>query len=93
MDEKCVKVIAKFLEFDRFFDIQFKQYFMGFELLHWWMIKHHSHVVDFANLDFKAIDTKILADKTNEKEGETTAEATEVVEGEGATTKGAADEA
>ena len=93
MDEKCEKVIAKFLEFDRFFDIQFKQYFMGFELLRWWMIKHHSHVADFANLDFKAIDTEILADKTNEKEGETIAEATEVVEGEGAATEGAADEA
>ena len=57
------------------------------------MIKHHSHVANFANLDFEAIDTKILADEANEKEGETIAEATQVVEGEGATIVGANDEA
>ena len=57
------------------------------------MMKHHSHVANFANLDFEAIDTKILADEANEKEGETIAEATQVVEGEGATIVGANDEA
>ena len=56
-------------------------------------MKHHNHVVDFANLDFEAIDTKILADEANEKVGETIAETTEVVEREGATTGGANDEA
>ena len=57
------------------------------------MIKHHSHVANFANLAFEAIDTKILADEANEKEGETIVKATQVVEGEGATTVGANDEA
>ena len=57
------------------------------------MMKHRSHVADFANLDFEANDTEILADKANEKEGETIAEATEVVEGEGAATGGANDKA
>ena len=57
------------------------------------MMKHHSHVDDFTNLDFEAIDTKILADKANKREGETIVDATEVVEGEGATTRGANDEA
>ena len=57
------------------------------------MMKHNSHVANFANLDFEAIDTEILADEANEKEGETIAEATEVVEGEGTTTEGANDEA
>ena len=93
MDEECEKVIARFLESDHFSDIQFEQYFKGFELLHHWMMKHHSHVVDFANLDFETIDTEILADRANEKEGETIAEAIEVVEGEGVATGGANDEA
>ena len=59
--EECEKVIAKFLESDCFFDMQFEQYFKGFKLIRRWMMKHHSHVPDFANLDFEAIDTKILA--------------------------------
>ena len=57
------------------------------------MMKHHSHVANFANLDFEAIDTKILANEANEKEGETIVEATEVVEGNGAATRRANDEA
>ena len=85
-------MIARFLESDHFSDIQFEQYFKGFELLRRWMMKHHSHVKDFANLDFEAIDIEILADEANEKDGETIAEATKVVEGEGATTRGANDE-
>ena len=48
---------------------------------------------DFANLDFEAIDTKVLVDKPNEKECETIAEAIDVVKGEGAATGGATDEA
>ena len=48
---------------------------------------------DFANLDFEAVDTEVLADKANEKECETIAKVTDVVEGEGAATGGATDEA
>ena len=92
-NEECEKVIAKFLESDHFSDMQFKQYFKGFKLLRRWMMKHHGHVADFANLDFEAIDTKILTDEANEKEGETIAEATDVVEGEDAATRGATNEA
>ena len=92
-DEEHEKVIAKFLKSDHFSDMQFEQYFKGFELFCRWMIKHHSHVANFANLDFEAIDTKILADEANEKEGETIVEATEVVEGNGAATRRANDEA
>ena len=73
-------MITKFLEFDRFYDHQFVQYFRGFELLHWWMMKHHSQVADFANLDFEAIDTKILVNKTKEKEREAVTDAVEVVD-------------
>ena len=83
-------MITKFLEFDRFYDHQFVQYFRGFELLHWWMMKHHSQVVDFANLDFEAIDTKILVNKTKEKEGEAV---TDVAERDGTNVGGAMDEA
>ena len=53
-------------------------------------MKHHSQVADFANLDFKAIDTKILADKTKGKEGETIVDA---IEGDGTTLGGVVDEA
>ena len=91
--EEREKVIAKFLESDCFFDMQFEQYFKGFKLIRRWMMKHHSHVPDFANLDFEAIDTKILANKANEKKCETIAEAIKVVEGKDATTGGANDEA
>nr|POF22897.1 hypothetical protein CFP56_38184 [Quercus suber] len=45
--------------------------------------KGKSKAADFSNLDFKAIDTEILADKTKEEEGEVVA--TAVVEGDGAT--------
>ena len=86
-------MIAKFVESDRFSDMQFEQYFKGFKLLRLWMMKHHSHVADFANLDFKAIDIEILADEANEKEGETITETVEVVEGKGVATGGANDEA
>nr|POF27429.1 hypothetical protein CFP56_64428 [Quercus suber] len=92
-NEEREKVIAKFLESDRFSDMQFEKYFKGFKLLRRWMMKHHSHVADFANLDFEAIDTEILADEANEKDGKTIAKATEVVEGEGVATRGANDEA
>ena len=92
MDEEREKVISKFLESNRFSDMQFEQYFKGFELLRRWMMKHHSHVANFANMDFEAIDIEILADEANEKEGETIAEATEVVEVEGTTIGGANDE-
>ncbi|KAL0008293.1 hypothetical protein SO802_009795 [Lithocarpus litseifolius] len=92
MDEECEKVIARFLKSDHFSDMQFEQYFKDFELLCRWMMKHHNHVADFANLDFEAIDIEILADEANEKEGETIVEATEVVEGEGVATERANNE-
>ena len=41
-DEEYEKVITKFLEFDRFSDFQFVQYFKGFELLRRWTMKHHT---------------------------------------------------
>ena len=53
-------------------------------------MKHHSQVVDFANLDFEAIDTEILADKTKEKEGETIPND---AKGDGTATSGVVDEA
>ena len=64
-DEDHEKVIAKFLESNRFSNMQFEQYFKGFELLRHWMTKHQSHVADYANLDIESIDTEILADEAN----------------------------
>ena len=93
MDEEREKVIARFLEFDRISNMQFKQYFKGFELLRRWMMKHHSLVVDFTNLDLEVVDIEILVDEANEREGETIAETTRIVEEEGAVTGGANDEA
>ena len=54
-------------------------------------MKHCNQVVDFLNFDFEAIDTEVLADETKEKEREAITVA--VVEGDGATEGGLADEA
>ena len=56
-DAKKDKVIQKFMQSEQFFDLQFIQYFKGFELLRRWTMKHHSLVVDFSNLDFEKIGT------------------------------------
>ena len=82
-------MISKFLESNRFSDLQFVQYFKGLELLRRWMMKHQNQVADFANLDFEAIDTEILA---NEKEDETIAKVTDAAEGDNTTTGGVANE-
>ena len=68
MDEEREKVIARFLESDHISNMQFKQYFKGFELLRHWMMKHHSLVFDFTNLDLEVVDIEILADEANERE-------------------------
>ena len=62
------KVIQQFTQSEQFSDLQFIQYFKGFELLRRWMMKHHSLAVDFSNLDFETIDTEILADEAKEQE-------------------------
>ncbi|KAL0003072.1 hypothetical protein SO802_016853 [Lithocarpus litseifolius] len=62
------KVIQKFMQSEQFSDLQFIQYFKGFELLRRWTMKHHSLVMDFSNLDFEKIDTEILADETMDQE-------------------------
>ena len=67
-DAERDKVIQKFMQFDKFSDLQFIQYFNGFELLQRWMMNHNSLVVDFSNLDFEKIDIEVLADKTKELE-------------------------
>jgi len=81
-------VIDQFLKFERFADLQFIQYYKGFELLRKWMVTHHSQAMDFSNLDFKAIDTDVLTDEAKEQE-EATADA---VKGNGATEGGPTDE-
>nr|POE83908.1 hypothetical protein CFP56_10548 [Quercus suber] len=47
------------------------------------MMKHHSQVVDFANLDFEAIDTEILVGEIKEKKDGTVTQAADVFEGDG----------
>ena len=82
-------MIDQFLKSERFLDLQFIQYYKGFELLFRWTMKHHSQAVDFSNLDFKAIDTKVLVDEAKEQ-GEATVA---TVGGDGATKGGPTDEA
>ena len=60
------KVVQKVMQSEQFWDLQFIQYFKGFELLRRWTMKHHSLVVDFSYLDFEKIDTEILADEAKE---------------------------
>ena len=70
------KVVQKFKRSYEFSDLQFIQYFKGFELLHRWTMKHHSLAVDFLSFDFEKIDTEILADEAKDQE-ETKADAME----------------
>ena len=66
-DEQCEKVIDQFLKSERFFDLQFIQYYKGFERLRRRTMKHYSQAVDFSNLDFEAIDTEVLVDEAKEQ--------------------------
>nr|POE56926.1 hypothetical protein CFP56_27877 [Quercus suber] len=70
------KVVEQFIKSEHFSDLQFIQYYKGFKLLRRWMMKHHSQAVDFSNLDFKAINTEVLADEAKEQEETTAATAT-----------------
>lgn len=70
------KVVEQFMKSKHFFDLQFIQYYKGFELFRRWMMKHHSQDVDFSNLDFEAVDIEILADEAKEQEETTTTAAT-----------------
>ena len=63
---KREKIIQKFKQSDKFSDLQFIQYFKGFELLCRWTMKHHSFVVDFSNLEFEKIDTEVFAKEAKE---------------------------
>nr|POE86858.1 hypothetical protein CFP56_24853 [Quercus suber] len=67
-DEERENVIQKFKLSEEFSDLQFLQYFKGFELLRRWTIKHHSSAVDFSSLDFEKIDTEVLEDEAKELE-------------------------
>ena len=80
-DEEREKVIDQFLKSKCFVDLQFIQYYKGFELLRKWMVKHHSQAMDISNLDFEAINTDVLADKAKEQEEATTT----TIEGNGTT--------
>ena len=62
------KVVDQFMKSEQFSDLQFIQYFKGFELLCRWMMKHHCLAVDFSNLNFKKIDTEILDNEAKELE-------------------------
>ena len=78
------KIIQQFIKSKHFSDLQFIQYYKGFELLHRWIMKHHNHAVDFSILDYETIDTEIIPDKAREQ-----AEAS--ARGEDATDVGRAD--
>ena len=67
-DAEREKIIQKFKQSDEFSDLQFIQYFKGFEILCRWTMKHHSLAVDFSNLDFEKIGIKVLADEAKKQE-------------------------
>ena len=67
-DAERDKVVQKFMQSEKFSDLQFIQYFKGFELLRRWTMNHNSLVVDFSNLDFEKINIEVLADKAKELE-------------------------
>ena len=72
-DAEHEMVVQQFMKSKHFSDLQFIQYYKCFELFCKWTMKHHNQVVDFSNLDFEAIDTKVLADEAKEQEETTTA--------------------
>ena len=65
-DAEREKVIQQFMKSKHFSDLQFIQYFKGFKLLCKWTMNHHNQVMDFSNLNFEAIDNKVLADEAKE---------------------------
>ena len=65
-DAEREKVVQQFMKSKHFSDLQFIQYFKGFELLCKWMMNHHNQVMDFSNLNFEAIDNKVLANEAKE---------------------------
>ena len=67
-DDERDKVIQKFKQSEEFSDLQFMQYFKGFELPRRWTMKHHNLAVDFFGFDFEKIDTEILEDEAKEQE-------------------------
>nr|POE89201.1 hypothetical protein CFP56_57122 [Quercus suber] len=67
-DEERENVIQKFKQSEEFSDLQFLQYFKGFERLCCWTMKHHSSAMDFSSLDFEKIDTEVLEDEAKELE-------------------------
>ena len=67
-NEERDKTIQKLKQSEEFLDLQFMQYFKGFELLRWWTMKHHSLAVDFSSLDFEMIDAEIREDEAKEQE-------------------------
>ncbi|XP_050290729.1 uncharacterized protein LOC126729006 [Quercus robur] len=67
-DDERDKIIQKFKQSEEISDLQFMQYFKGFELLCRWTMKHHSLAVDFFGLDYEKIETEILEDEAKEQE-------------------------
>lgn len=88
-NEEREKMIGQFLKPQSFFDLQFIQYYKGFEFLTRQTMKHHSQAVDFSNLEVKTIDTEVLTDEAMEQ-GEATFA---TVKGDGATKGGPTDKA
>nr|POF14707.1 hypothetical protein CFP56_34191 [Quercus suber] len=67
-DDERDKIIQKFKQLEEFSDLQFMQYFKGFEHLRQWMMKHPSLAIDFSSLDFEKIDMEILEDEAKEQD-------------------------
>lgn len=65
-DSECEKIIQNFMKSKQFSDLQFIQYYKGFEIFLGWTMNHHNQTVDFSNLDFKSINTEILANEAKE---------------------------
>ena len=60
-------MIDKFLKSKRFSDLQFIQYYKGFELLRRWTMKHHSQAVDFSNLTLRPLILRFFLMKPRSK--------------------------
>nr|POE91822.1 hypothetical protein CFP56_65367 [Quercus suber] len=67
INDVCEKAVVEFQVSETFCVITFDEFLKGFELLRCWTMKHHSNIVDYSNLNFKAIDKEMMVDEDAKK--------------------------
>ena len=61
----ATKAIEAFQQTEEYNTVLFSWYYKGFELLHWYLVKHPSGV-DLKNLDIEVVDQEMVADEASQ---------------------------